>query len=452
MIRFELNKAASITGGRLHRCPAGSGPEAFDGMTQDTRVLKRGNLYAALQGERVDGHRFIDDAAGKGAAAALVSRQVDAAIAQIVVDDVVQAMGALARAWRQALQVQVAAITGSNGKTTVKTMLAAILRRSAPTLATRGNYNNEIGVPLTLAALGEQHRFGVIEMGCGKPGDIEYLTTLAGPDVGIVTNAGPAHLERLGSIDGVARTKGELFAALGAGQVAVINRDDDFFQYWRGLCTDSRQISFGRSDKADVRLEQDGGAEVVVTPSGRFELKLALPGEHNRMNALAASAGALALGVEVEMIAAGLAEVDSLPGRLAEREMSGGWRLIDDSYNANPASLYAGLQVLAARPGNRWLALGEMAELGDYSTRLHREIGCAARDLGIARLFVIGAHAEAAAHAFGPGGEAFADLESMSARMQALLESDVVCLVKGSRSSHMERLIDRLQAAGVTSC
>ncbi|MBL38764.1 MAG: UDP-N-acetylmuramoyl-tripeptide--D-alanyl-D-alanine ligase [Xanthomonadales bacterium] len=449
MIRFELERAAGIVDGELHLPSACRETGPFVGMTQDSRTLKPGNLYCALLGERVDGHRFVLDAAGAKAAAALVSRTVDAPVAQIVVDDVVKAMGRLAGAWRESMNVRVVAITGSNGKTTVKTMLASIMRRCAPTLATRGNYNNEIGVPLTLAALGEHHRFAVVEMGCGKPGDIEYLAAMARPDVGVVTNAGPAHLERLGSIDGVARTKGELFAALGADDVAVISRDDDYFEYWRGLCTESRQLAFGRSARADIRLEGD---DRVVTPAGAFTLELALPGEHNRLNALAATAAALALGIEIDDIASGLAAVDSLPGRLSEREMSGGWRLIDDSYNANPASLYAGLQVLAARQGRRWLALGEMAELGEQSTKLHREIGRAAHDLGIDRLFAIGAHAGSVADAFGAGGEAFEDLDTMAGRMQELLQPDVICLVKGSRSAHMEQLIDRLRAAEATPC
>jgi len=449
MIRFQLQQAAGIAEGRLNLPAEASPAAAFTGMTQDSRLLKPGNLYCAMLGERVDGHRFVLEAAGAGAGAALVSRVVDAPIAQIVVDDVVQAMGRLARAWRESMNVRVAAVTGSNGKTTVKALLASIMRQGAPTLATRGNYNNEIGVPLTLAALAAQHRYAVIEMGCGKPGDIAYLAAMARPDVAVVTNAGPAHLERLGSIDGVARTKGELFAALGADGVAVINRDDDYFEYWRGLCTESRQLAFGRSDRADVRLEGD---DRVVTPAGAFKLEMALPGEHNRMNALAATAVALAMDIGIESIAAGLAAVDSLPGRLSEREMGGGWRLIDDSYNANPASLHAGLQVLAARQGRRWVALGEMAELGEQSDKLHREIGRAAHDLGIERLFAIGEHSESVADAFGVGGEAFIDLDTMARRMQELLQPDVVCLVKGSRSARMEQLIDRLRAAEATPC
>ena len=452
MIRFELDTAAEITGGRLHLPAAGKCAKAFAGLTRDTRNLRRGNLYAALRGQRVDGHRFVSEAAGHGAAAALVMHVVDAPIPQIVADNVVRAMGALAGAWRQTLDVRLVGVTGSNGKTTVKAMLAAILRRRAPTLATRGNYNNEIGVPLTLAALDQQHRFAVVEMGCGRPGDIEYLATMASPDVGVVTNAGPAHLERLGSIDGVARTKGELFAGLGPGETAVINRDDAYFDYWRSLCSGSRQISFGLSDQADVRLIRAGDEEVVATPAGNFALELALSGEHNRMNALAATAVALALDMDIESIATALATVESLPGRLSEREMSGGWQLIDDTYNANPASLYAGLQVLASRAGRRWLALGEMAELGEQSDKLHRELGRAARDLGVERIFVIGPHAESVADAFGPGAETFSEMNSLVRRMQDLLEPGVVCLVKGSRSSHMEQLVDLLQTAEVSQC
>jgi len=452
MIHFDLETAANIANGTLHLPDSRRGAKAFSGLTHDTRGLKRDNLYAALRGERVDGHRFVLDAAGNGAAAALVARVIDAPIAQIVVEDVVKAMGALAGAWRRRLDVRLVGVTGSNGKTTVKTMLASILRRCAPTLATRGNYNNEIGVPLTLAALDRHHRFAVVEMGCGKPGDIEYLATLARPDVGLVTNAGPAHLERLGSIEGVARTKGELFASLRPDDTAVINRDDSFFDYWQGLCSRARRITFGQSDQADVRLASESKNEIVATPSGSFRLALTLSGQHNRLNALAATAAALALDVDIEEIAAGLAAVESLPGRLSECEMNGGWRLIDDSYNANPASLYAGLQVLASRSGQRWLALGEMAELGQYSDKLHRELGHAARDLGVKRVFAIGPHAESVANAFGPGAETFPDMDSLGRRIQQLLGPDVVCLVKGSRSSHMERLIDMLRATEVRPC
>lgn len=452
MIRFSLDQAVDLTGGRLHPPASGRVAAEFHGMTQDSRTLRSGNLYAALIGQRVDGHRFIHDVAGRGARVALVSRPIDATIAQIEVDDVVVAMGRLAQAWRARMPAQVVGITGSNGKTTVKTMLASILRQVAPTLATRGNYNNEIGVPLTLAALGEQHRFAVIEMGCGQPGDIAWLAELVDPDIGLVTNAGPAHLERLGSIEGVARTKGEMFAALADGDIAIINRDDSFFEFWSGLCPEARQLSFGLSAAADVRLDPNLRRPRIVTPHGSFDLECPLPGQHNQLNALAATAAALALEVEPATIAAGLAAVESLPGRLSLHAMPGGWQLIDDSYNANPASLYAGLQVLAEHPHPRWLVLGEMAELGEESTKLHREIAHAARDLGVDRLLVIGAHAASVADAFGPGSEVFQRHGDMAASLQATLGAGVTVLVKGSRSAHMERVIERLQQMEGVAC
>jgi len=453
MIHFTLNQAAEITQGTLRPGTGPASPNRFVGMTQDSRELCPGNLYAALVGARVDGHEFLTDAAAAGAAAALVSRPVeDAPLATIEVADVVRAMGDLARVWRASLPVRVVGITGSNGKTTVKTMLAAVLSRQAPTLATQGNYNNEIGVPLTLAGLGEPHRFAVIEMGCGQPGDIDYLAGIGAPDVAVVTNAGPAHLERLGTIEGVARTKGELFSALGPDGVAVINRDDRFYEDWKSLASDRRQISFGLSDQADVRLERRGGGEHVICADGEFRLDLALPGAHNRLNALAATAAARALDVPLPVIAAGLASVESMPGRLHQREMPSGWTLIDDSYNANPASLYAALHVLSARPGRRWLVLGDMAELGDESSRLHREIGQAARDLGVDRLFALGDRAAAAADAFGEGGEVFERLDVLVETLREGLEPGVTCLVKGSRSAHMDKVVRRLRDGETGPC
>lgn len=450
MIRLTLADAVKATEGTLH---AGDRyASEFTGMTHDTRRLRSGNLYCALPGERVDGHDFVGDAASAGAAAALVGRRVDAPLPQIEVDDVVRAMGRLAALWRRRLSPRVVAITGSNGKTTVKNMLATILERVGPTLATAGNYNNEIGVPLTLARLDETDRFAVVEMGCGQPGDIAYLADIAKPDVAIVTNAGPAHLERLGSVEGVARTKGELFERLDDDGTAIINADDEYSGYWEGLCTSARRIRFGVSAQADVRLEESDGVETVDTPAGTFALDLRLPGAHNRMNALAAAGAALALDVDVETIAAGLAAVAATPGRLETVETGGGWQLIDDTYNANPASLYAALNVLHERPGPRWLVLGDMAELGTESDKLHREIGRAARDLGVQRLFAIGPHAGSVADAFGVGAETFDDMESLVQRLAETLAPGVTCLVKGSRSSRMETVIERLKGEEVATC
>jgi len=452
MIRFGIEQAAAITGGQW-RSAAAARDGRFTGMVHDSRQLRPGNLFAAIRGARFDGHDFLADVQAAGAAAALVERAVDEVpLAQLVVDDVIRAMGALARAWREQCDVRLVGVTGSNGKTTVKTMLAAVLARAAPTLATRGNYNNEIGVPLTLAALSRRHRFAVVEMGCGQPGDIAYLAGIARPDVAVVTNAGPAHLERLGSLEGVARTKGELFQALGAGGVAVINRDDPFHDFWSARAGGERQIGFGCAGVAEVRLEVRGEAEWIVTPDGEFRLRLALPGAHNRLNALAATGAALALGIAPGTIAEGLAEVQAMPGRLYEHRGRAGWTLIDDSYNANPASVRAALEVLAAREGQRWLVLGDMGELGPRAAELHRDIGASARDLGIDRLFALGPLAAGAVAGFGGGAEHFATLEALLERLVELLAPDVTCLVKGSRSAGMDRVADRLMAVERAPC
>lgn len=453
MIRFDLERACSLVGGRLWLPDGGSAATEFCGFIHDSRQLKPGMLFVALVGSRVDGHDFVADAGARGAAAALVMRCNPAVpLPQIEVDDPVRAIGALAREWRQSLPVKLVGVTGSNGKTTVKTMLATILSSAAPTLATRGNYNNEIGVPLTVSALSDQHRFAVVEMGCGQPGDIADLAAIGRPDVALVTNAGPAHLERLGSLDGVARTKGELFAALGPDGAAVINLDDPYAEFWRSLCPGRRQIGFGLNAQAEVRLKRRGDADWVTTPAGDFALRLNLPGAHNRMNALAATAASIALGIEPERIAAALATVEPLPGRLQERRMPAGWSLIDDSYNANPASLTAALEVLRERPGRRWLVLGDMAELGPASLEMHREIGATARRLGVERLFALGQRAAAAAAAFGEGGESHADLESLLEALRAGLEAGVSCLVKGSRSAGMDRVVEALERSEGPTC
>ena len=450
MMRFDLATAARITGGRI------IGPDAtFEGAAIDSRRVRPGQLFCALPGDRVDGHAFVAAAAAAGASAALVAREVDAPIARLVVDDVTEALGRLAAAWRESLDVTVVGITGSNGKTTVKNLVAGVLGRVAPTLATEGNLNNELGVPLTLARLGAEHRFAVIEMGCGQPGDIEYLARLARPTVGIVTNAGPAHLERLGSVEGVARCKGELFetvgALRGAAGTVVINRDDPFCEAWIERAGQARILTFGRDAAADIQLIDDDGAPRLDTPQGIIELHLALPGAHNRANAAAAAAAALALDVPRERIEAGLASVHGVPGRLEVRHMKSGWTLIDDTYNANPASLYAAMAVLAEQPGERWLVLGDMAELGEDSDKLHAEVGSAAAEFGVSRLYATGLHANRAAVAFGTGGEAFASTEELAEALNDAVHEGVVCLVKGSRSAHMEDVIERLidrRAAG----
>ena len=466
MIEFALHQAAQIVQGQLHPGASDDADRRFIGMTQDSRDVRHDNLYAALPGERVDGHQFVDAAARAGAAAALVSQPVQSTLSQIQVNDVVVAMGQLAAAWRERLEVSVVGITGSNGKTTVKNMLSAIVSRhleksamsESALLATPGNYNNEIGLPLTLAGLSPQHRFAILEMGCAKPGDIAYLAELAKPRVGVVTNASAAHLKGLGSVEGVAGTKGELFIALGAEDSAIINRDDRFFRVWLNHARPARVISFGEHEQADVRLS---GNNNVVTPVGDFELKLRLPGKHNQLNALAATGAAIALDIELDSIVAGLAAASAEPGRLQRRPQPDGWLLIDDSYNANPASMRAAMQVLAEQTGSRWLIVGDMAELADQAEDQHAVLGETARELGIDRLFAFGPLAAISAEAFGSGGRAFDDMPLLIAALKADLQArepgDLTCLVKGSRSMRMERVVAALddqspEAQGAQPC
>ncbi len=439
MMRVELTTIADWAGGRLR-----GESVAVAGMIHDSRLVQPGMLFVALTGERVDGHDYLDAAAERGAAAALVTRPVEHALPQVIVDDAVTAMGRIAAGLRRQLGLTVIGITGSNGKTTVKEMITAILAGTAPTLATAGNYNNEIGLPLTLARLTPEHRYAVLEMGAGKPGDIAYLAELAAPDVAVVTNAGPAHLERLGTVEGVARTKGALFEALKPDGVAVINADDDYAGLWADMAGHCRRLRFGLSENADIRGQALNGSVRIDTPAGSIETALALPGRHNLMNALAATAVAVALDIPLARIGQALAGLRSLPGRLHMQRHPSGWQMIDDTYNANPASLYAGLQVLTGLEGEPWLVLGDMAELGPDSVKLHREMGRNAADLGVKRLFAVGPASAASVAAFGAGAQHFETHDALQSALKGALHERVNCLVKGSRSMAMEQVVNAL--------
>jgi len=337
------------------------------------------------------------------------------------------------------------AITGSNGKTTTKEMIAAILSRAGKALATRGNLNNDIGVPLTLMRLDASYRHGVIEMGANHPGEIAYLVNITRPQVAVITNAGSAHLEGFGSIEGVARAKGEIYGALEADGVAVINADDAYADLWRALAAKCRVFSFGIDKPADVSAKWQGdvhGSHLHLhTPVGDAELNLALPGRHNVMNALAATAAALAMGVSLDGVVKGLEGLAPVGGRLQIREGINGATIIDDSYNANPVSLRAGIDVLAACQGRRYLALGDMGELGADAEQLHAEAGTYARQAGIDGVYATGPLSKGAVEAFGTGGHHFAEQQQLIAALKTELDSGVTVLVKGSRSSRMERVV-----------
>ena len=446
---------AEACGGRLV-----GGDRPFSGVSIDTRTLAAGELFVALRGERFDGNEFIRAALAAGAAGAVLSREQPLALPQIVVPDTLAALQRAAHAWREAVRIPVVGVAGSNGKTTTKEMIAAILSLAGSCLATRGNLNNHIGVPLTLLRLKAEHRFAVIEMGANRAGEVAGLLKIARPTVGVITNAGAEHLQGFGSLTGVARAEGEMVAGLAPQATAVLNADDAFFELWRGM-TPARIVTFGLAASAHFRATD---IESSLTPQGfltRFRLacpqgcaaiELHIGGRHNVGNALAAAAAAAAAGASLGHIAAGLASVRPVAGRLQLKQAACGAWILDDSYNANPSSVRAGLEVLGSLPGRRWLVLGDMAELGEFGPEAHAEIGTLAREHGLQRLYAVGPQAALAAERFGAGARWFADTNALSEALLADLATDaagVLVLVKGSRINRLERVVGALTAAPV---
>lgn len=430
----------------------------FSGVSTDTRELQAGQLFVALTGPSFDGHDFVAQARQKGAVGAVVSRALSEDgindFPQILVADTQRAFAQLAGNWRARFAIPVIGVTGSNGKTTVKEMLAAILSAQGAVLATQANFNNEIGVPRTLLQITAQHVAAVIEEGASHPGDIAYLTEFVQPSVALVTNAAGAHLQGFGSLDAVAKTKGEIFEGLPATGVAVINADDAYADLWRSQAGERRIISFGMVMDTNVHgtVQADGGLQ-IVTAAGEIVVHLSLEGRHNAMNALAATAAALAAGVSLSEVKAGLEAVVPVPGRLQHKPAIKGAQILDDTYNANPASLLVALDVLAECPPDRYLALGDMAELGSESADLHEQAGHQARAKGVQRLYAVGEYARYAAVAFGDKGLHFTAQEQLISRLKEDLNERVTLLIKGSRSSHMERVVAALTVANnVAEC
>ncbi|MBS3935992.1 MAG: UDP-N-acetylmuramoyl-tripeptide--D-alanyl-D-alanine ligase [Sulfuritalea sp.] len=428
----------------------------FTGVGTDSRALMPGMLFVALKGERCDGHDFVPAALAQGASCALVGNDWAAAHADlplIGVADTRLALGQLGAHWRTRFHIPLIGVTGSNGKTTVKEMCAAILRADLgqhAVLATQGNLNNDIGVPLTLLRLHAPHRAAVIEMGMNHPGEIAVLTRLAQPTVALVNNAQRAHLEGLGSVEAIARAKGEIFAGLGERGVAVINADDPHAALWRGLNRERRSISFGFAPGADVRgVWQPRGVYGLLeldTPHGRAAIDLQVPGAHNARNALAAAAACLAAGVPLTPVVRGLSGYAGMPGRLQNKRGAGGATVIDDSYNANPDSMRAAIDVLAARPGKRILVIGDMGEIGALAGQLHDEIGAYAKSQGIDQLFSLGEKSAAATRNFGAGALHCKDLPTLVKALLPHLDPDTTVLVKGSRFMGMERAVEAIAA------
>lgn len=448
MMEGRLSSASVVMQGRLHGADA-----EFCGISTDSRSVKSRELFFALQGPRFDGSEFVPQAAAAGAAGAVVARPLRADLPVIEVDDTRRGLGRVAAAWRRQMPATVIALTGSNGKTTLKEMIASCLALAAPTLATRGNLNNDVGVPLMLAELTRQHRYAVLELGANHHGEIAWLTSLVAPAIVVITNAGPAHLEGFGSIRGVAEAKGEILAGEPRPEWAVLNADDPYFGYWRSLAAESEVLTFGFGADADVRAvsvesTESGTTFTLLAKGGEIEVSLPLAGRHNAQLAAAAAAVVLAAGADVETVRRGLGAVRPVAGRIEARPGIHGCRVFDDSYNANPASVTAAGQFLAARPGESWFVLGDMGELGANSAQMHREVGEALSRTGVDRLFATGELSRNAVDAFA-GDSAWAEsADALIALVAGELEDhgggSVNVLVKGSRAMRMERVVQAL--------
>jgi UDP-N-acetylmuramoyl-tripeptide--D-alanyl-D-alanine ligase len=424
-------------------------------VSSDSRTLEPGSLFVALRGPNFDGTDFVAAAAARGAVAALVERRVSAPLTQIVVPDALRALQQLASAWRAEFDFPIVGVAGSNGKTTAKTMTGAILSRTGLCMATQGNLNNHIGVPLTLMRLTSLHRSAVVEMGANRIGDVAELVKIARPTIGLITNAGAEHLEGFGDLDGVAQGEGEMVAGLPPEATAIINADDPYAGYWQSVAGARRIVTFGAAAgipadfaaKDAVQSIERGEFQTRFTlqcPLGERLILLKAGGAHNIANALAAAAAAAAAGASLEDIAAGLADFRAVSGRLQLKAGPRGSWIIDDSYNANPSSVRAGLEVLRSLPGPTWLVLADMAELGEQTADMHAHVGSYARDCGVKRLFAMGTQSSRAVETFGPGGEWFADPNALIRRLQAELSPGVTLLVKGSRVNRLERVVQAL--------
>ena len=422
---------------------------AFKGVETDSRKDCAGKLFVALRGERFDGHDYVALAAQKGAVAALVEHACDAGLPQLKVDDCRLAMGHLARWWRQQLSPRVVAITGSNGKTTVKEMLGRILRSHAPALVTSGNLNNDLGVPMTLMRLNSEQRFAVIEMGANHQGEISYLVSVAQPDIVYVNNAGAAHVEGFGSLRGVVKGKGEMYRDCRREALAVFNDDEQATSYWRQHAASEHSMSFSAQHDCDVRVNFEPVADGLQLnfkyADTEARCTILQHGAHNARNAGAAVTLALACGLELHQAVAALDGFGGVSGRQQAVNGVNQSCLIDDSYNANPDSLRAAVDVLCALPGTPWLALGDMAELGGDALLMHHSAIGQALDAGVQRVFAVGSLACRAAQAYPGQALCFDDHQQLAEHLLPRLKKGVNLLIKGSRSARMEQLVALLK-------
>lgn len=443
MINMSLAEISNILG-----CTPLLLPDSpFTGISIDTRTLSPGNLFIAIQGEKFDAHLFLDSAKAKGAIAAVVERKIDSTLPQIIVPNTQLALGKIADYWRQQFSLPLIGVTGSNGKTTLKNMIASILRAAchqdaSQVLATAGNFNNEIGLPLNLIKLNEKHRYAVLEMGMNHFGEIAYLTQLAKPIVAVITNAAESHLEGVHSVAGVAKAKGEIFQGLAKNGTAILNQDDAYFNYWRELIGNRACLTFGLTRSADVTATRMDGQRIhLQTPQGTQEITLPLLGKHNVMNALAATAATLAIGIDLVTIKEGLEQVEPAPHRMRPHQLKNGACIIDDTYNANPFSLQAAVDTLATFSGTKIVVLGDMRELGPDAKHLHFSAGENMVAAGIDYLFTLGELSAATTESFGKNAQHFTERTALLAALQPHVTANTTILIKGSRSMQMETIL-----------
>ena len=414
----------------------------LDSFSIDTRTMQPDDLYIAIEGDQFDGHDYCGDAERKGACGLLVHKEVDSDLPQLKVENTRTALGLLGKMWAEQFQLPTVAITGSNGKTTVKEMVAAMLSQLGPTLATEGNFNNDIGVPLTLLRLRAHHHYAVIEIGANAPGEVANLSRLVQPDVALVNNVGEAHLEGFGSIEGVANAKSEIFEGLSSDGWAVINADDRFTDVMQKAASHAHIHLFGTNEDVAVRLMPERELK-ITTGEKLLSPRFKLLGQHNRLNAVAATAAVQCLDVQPVAIMSGLAEIHPVEGRLNKLPGIKGSTLIDDSYNANPVSVRAAIDVLAEFDGLRILVLGDLGELGPDEIHAHAQLGAYAKQAKIDHFFTVGSLTGHAAVAF-EGAVHFPDQEELIDTLLAVINADTTILVKGSRSSQMERVVNPL--------
>lgn len=445
MTEMQLSELAQVVNGVLV-----GNDMSFQHITTDSRSVVSGDLFVAIHGDRFDGHHYVEAVSKMGATAALISQDMVVSMPVIKVKDTRIALGQMAGAWRLKHPIPVIAVTGSNGKTTVKEMIARILSNVGLTMATQGNFNNEIGLPITLMRLNEEIAYAVIEMGANHMGEIGYLTQLTKPSIRVITNAGTAHLEGFGSIEGVAKTKGEILSQLQQQDMAILNQDDPFFDFWSADIKQDHICSFGLHENADVYAQLKGSRIenghfvnrfVLNYQAESIEINLALAGHHNVVNACAAAAAAIAAGLNMAQIKSGLEQMEPVKGRLQPTIGPDGCCFINDTYNANPASCEAALKVLSECPGKRFFILGDMAELGENQSALHHEMGEKAKQYQIDELMTFGDLSVNSTAAFGRHATHFDDMNALIDSLNEKLSADAFVLVKGSRKQKMERVI-----------